>query len=78
MAFMSGLKTAGIMDHDSVGGNFEFIEAGKIINMATTVGMECRLICQRPNYLINALIIPIKGDCVCSTHMEYPILSWIQ
>jgi hypothetical protein len=43
MAFMSGLKTAGIMDHDSVGGNFEFIEAGKIINMATTVGMECRV-----------------------------------
>ena len=43
MAFISGLKTAGIMDHDSVGGIMEFIEAGKVINMATTVGMECRV-----------------------------------
>ncbi|AGC67866.1 PHP domain-containing protein [Thermoclostridium stercorarium subsp. stercorarium DSM 8532] len=43
MAFKSGLQTAGIMDHDSVGGVFEFIEAGKILNMATTVGMELRI-----------------------------------
>ena len=28
MAFISGLETAGIMDHDSVGGIPEFIEAG--------------------------------------------------
>lgn len=43
MAFISGLETAGIMDHDSVGGIFEFIEAGKVLNMATTVGMELRV-----------------------------------
>lgn len=43
MAFISGLKTAGIMDHDSVGGTLEFIEAGNILKMATTVGMECRV-----------------------------------
>jgi len=43
MAFVSGLSTAGIMDHDSVGGTAEFIEAGKILNMASTVGMECRV-----------------------------------
>lgn len=43
MAFISGLSTAGIMDHDSVGGITEFIEAGKILNMAVTVGMECRV-----------------------------------
>ena len=43
MAFTSGLSTAGIMDHDSVGGCFEFIEAGEVLNMATTVGMECRV-----------------------------------
>lgn len=42
MAWMSGLTTAGIMDHDSVSGAEEFIEAGKIIGIATTVGMECR------------------------------------
>jgi hypothetical protein len=43
MAFISGLSTAGIMDHDSVGGAEEFIEAGKILQMAVTVGMECRV-----------------------------------
>ncbi|NLX77304.1 MAG: PHP domain-containing protein [Clostridiaceae bacterium] len=43
MAFVSGLETAGIMDHDSTGGIREFIEAGRILNMATTVGMELRV-----------------------------------
>jgi len=43
MAFISGLETAGIMDHDSVGGVLEFIEAGKVLNMATTIGMEVRV-----------------------------------
>ena len=43
MAFISGLETAGIMDHDSVGGIPEFIEAGNVLEMATTVGMELRV-----------------------------------
>ncbi len=42
MAFISGLSTAGIMDHDSVGGAREFIEAGEILHLPVTVGMECR------------------------------------
>ncbi len=42
MAYTSGLKTAGIMDHDSLSGAREFIEAGKIIGMLTTIGTECR------------------------------------
>ena len=42
MAWQSGLKTAGIMDHDSVGGIREFIEAGKILGMPITCGMEIR------------------------------------
>ncbi len=42
MARQSGLTTAGIMDHDSVGGCREFIEAGKIAGLATTIGVECR------------------------------------
>ncbi|MDD3840503.1 MAG: PHP domain-containing protein [Clostridia bacterium] len=42
MAYNSGLTTAGIMDHDSISGAKEFIEAGKIIDMATTIGVECR------------------------------------
>ena len=43
MAYNSGLKTAGIMDHDSISGAYEFIEAGRIIGMAATVGVECRV-----------------------------------
>jgi len=39
---MAGLRTAGIMDHDSISGAEEFIEAGKTIQLATTIGVECR------------------------------------
>lgn len=42
MAYNAGLMTAGIMDHDSISGALEFIEAGKILGMATTIGVECR------------------------------------
>jgi len=42
MSWLSGLATTGIMDHDSVGGAEEFIEAGKIICMPVTVGFELR------------------------------------
>jgi hypothetical protein len=43
MAYNAGLATAGIMDHDSISGAEEFIEAGKIAGIATTIGMECRV-----------------------------------
>ena len=42
-AWKAGLRTAGIMDHDSVGGMREFIEAGKIMGMPITCGFECRV-----------------------------------
>lgn len=42
MSYQAGLKTAGIMDHDSISGALEFIEAGKIIGIMTTIGVECR------------------------------------
>lgn len=38
----AGLMTTGIMDHDSISGAEEFIEAGKIMGIATTVGAELR------------------------------------
>jgi len=41
-AYNAGLSTAGIIDHDSISGAVEFIEAGKIVGMATTIGIECR------------------------------------
>ena len=42
MAYINGLVTAGITDHDSVGGAKEFIEAGVILDISTTVGVEVR------------------------------------
>ncbi len=39
----AGLQTAGIMDHDTIGGAEEFIEAGLIAGIATTIGLECRV-----------------------------------
>lgn len=44
-AYQAGLITAGIMDHDSISGAREFIEAGKIVGLATTIGFECRTMC---------------------------------
>jgi hypothetical protein len=43
MAYNAGLTTAGIMDHDSISGAGEFIEAGKVTGIATTIGIECRV-----------------------------------
>lgn len=42
MAYNAGLTTAGIMDHDSISGAREFITAGQIMGIATTIGVECR------------------------------------
>lgn len=39
---MEGLSTAGIIDHDSISGAREFLEAAKIADIPVTVGMECR------------------------------------
>ena len=42
MAYMAGLSTAGIIDHDSLSGAREFIEAGEIMDFPTTIGFELR------------------------------------
>lgn len=42
-AKVAGLSTAGIVDHDSISGADEFIKAGRLLDMAVTVGMECRV-----------------------------------
>ena len=41
-AWLNGLATAGIMDHDSVSGAEEFLTAGKRIGISVTNGFECR------------------------------------
>jgi hypothetical protein len=43
MAWKNGLKTAGIMDHDSVSGAKEFIKAAAVLKMPVTCGVECRV-----------------------------------
>ncbi|MBR6682100.1 MAG: PHP domain-containing protein [Clostridia bacterium] len=43
MARAEGLETAGIMDHDSIGGAEEFRRAGEIAGIGTTCGLECRV-----------------------------------
>lgn len=41
-ALMSGLSTVGIIDHDAINGAPEFIGAGEILGMPTTIGFEMR------------------------------------
>lgn len=43
LAWKAGLRAVGIMDHDSVSGCKELIEACKIIGIASTVGFELRV-----------------------------------
>ena len=38
-----GLCTAGIIDHDSISGAREFLEAAELAELPVTVGMECRV-----------------------------------
>ncbi len=42
-ARMEGLCTAGIIDHDSISGAQEFLEAAKLVDMPVTIGMEARV-----------------------------------
>lgn len=43
MAARAGLETAGVMDHDAIAGANEFIEAGRIVGLPVTVGVETRV-----------------------------------
>ena len=42
-ARMEGLCTAGIIDHDSISGAEEFLEAAKLVQIPVTIGMEARI-----------------------------------
>ena len=42
-ARMEGLCTAGIIDHDSISGAREFLEAAQMIDIPVTIGMEARI-----------------------------------
>jgi hypothetical protein len=43
MARVSGLRAVGSVDHDSIAAAHEMLEAGKIVEMGTTVGCELRV-----------------------------------
>ena len=42
-AWQAGLETCGIMDHETTAGCKEFIEAGRILEIPVTCGLECRV-----------------------------------
>lgn len=42
-ARMEGLCTAGIIDHDSISGAEEFLEAARLVDIPVTIGMEARV-----------------------------------
>ena len=62
-AWKAGLSTAGIMDHDSVGGAMEFIEAGKILGIPVTVGCEIRVSVEGTRLLGKRLNNPDQLSC---------------
>ncbi len=69
MAYNAGLKTAGIMDHDSLSGAREFIEAGKIVGILTTIGAECRVSMKNTPFADRRINNPDqKGIAYCTIH----------
>ena len=69
MAYQAGLQTAGIMDHDSLSGAREFIEAGKIVGILTTIGVECRVSMKNTPFADRRINNPDqKGIAYCTIH----------
>ena len=63
-AWKAGLRTAGIMDHDSVGGVREFIKAGEIMGMPITCGFECRVNVDGTELVGRKINNPDQKSCV--------------
>ncbi len=61
MAYKAGLTSAGIMDHDSLGGAIEFKKACKMLNLGSTCGVEVRAKFDRGFGKINH---PDQPDCI--------------
>ncbi len=68
LAWVNGLSAAGIMDRDSLAGAEEFIEAGRIIGLATTVGFECRCSAAGTAFEEKILNDPGKGVMKLAIH----------
>lgn len=59
-ARMEGLCTAGIIDHDSISGAREFLEAAALVDIPVTIGMECRATMDGTRSRAAAPITPIR------------------
>ncbi len=67
MAAKAGLPTAGIMDHDAIAGAREFIAAGAIAGIKTTIGFECR--CRAYDFADKRINNPDqKGNAYVAVH----------
>lgn len=60
-AYMSGLTSAGIMDHDSLSGAKEFKKACKMLNLGSTCGVEVRA---KFDYGFGRINHPDQKDCI--------------
>ena len=59
-ARMEGLCTAGIIDHDSISGAREFLEAAAIVDIPVTIGMEAPFPWTAPVWKAAAPTTPIR------------------
>ena len=62
-AWANGLATAGIMDHDTTSGAREFLEAGKLLDLPVTVGVECRVDMSRTPFVGRRINNPDQDSC---------------
>ena len=62
MAYLAGLTSAGIMDHDSISGAKEFIEACKILGLGSTCGVEVRAHFNKRHW--GKINHPDQEDCI--------------
>ena len=62
MAYSAGLTSAGIMDHDSISGAKEFIEACKILGLGSTCGVEVRAHFNKRHW--GKINHPDQEDCI--------------
>lgn len=61
-AYRAGLTSAGIMDHDSLSGAKEFIEATKLLGLGSTCGVEVRAKFNRRHW--GKINHPDQEDCI--------------
>ncbi len=66
-AWQAGLCTAGIIDHDSVAGAKEFLKACKIVGIAGTVGVECRVSLQGTPFAEKKVNNPDQAGVIYTT-----------